>query len=267
MKGPEKLGKQEDHWETAMGLVFPGERVVIRGKDLFHELKDMRWMELLLYSITGRRFTDNQIRLFEGIWVLCTSYPDSRIWNNRITALAGTARSTINLGIGAAVSVSEATVYGQKPVIRSIDFLIRAKNGLDTGEKLSKIINDELAHSRGIMGYGRPLVNEDERIKPLMELATTLGFNNGQHVTLAFDIENFLLKTRYRMKMNIAALISALAADQGLSPREHYHYMVLCFTAGMFPCFIDSATGPEGSFLPLPCNRITYEGPPPRHWR
>jgi len=82
MTSPEKLLEAEDNWQTAMGLSFPGERVVIRGKDLFTELKDMRWMELLLFAITGRRFSENEIKLFEGIWVLCSSYPDPRVWNN-----------------------------------------------------------------------------------------------------------------------------------------------------------------------------------------
>lgn len=265
-KGPDILAEHEDCWKTTMGLVFPAERVVYRGRDLFHELKDMRWMELLLYGITGRRFSEEQIRLFEGIWVLCTSYPDPKIWNNRVAALAGTARSTATLGISAAISLSEATLYGRRPDIRSIDFLLRARRELDDGKELHQIIRTELGRYRSIMGYARPLVRSDERISPLMKLASELGFDQGKHVQLAFDVEEFLVKNRYRMKMNVAALIAALAADQGFTPREYYLYMVLSFTAGMFPCFIDTADRPEGAFLPLSCERISYDGPDQRRW-
>lgn len=266
MKGFRLLAEHEDCWKTTMGLVFPAERVVFRGKDLFNELKDMKWMELLLYGITGRQFTENQIRLFEGIWVLCTSYPDPKIWNNRVAALAGTARSTATLGVSAAIALSEATLYGRRPDIRSIDFLIRTKKQLDDGAQLDQIIRSELKQYRGIMGYARPLVNSDERISPLMKLANELGFGKGQYVQLAFDVEDVLQKKRYRMKMNVAALIAALAADQGFSPREYYLYMVLSFTAGMFPCFIDTDSRSEGMFLPLSCDHISYDGPPPCTW-
>ena len=43
-----------------------------------------------------------------ALWVN-TSYPDARIWNNRVAALAGSARSTGNLGVSAALAVSEAS--------------------------------------------------------------------------------------------------------------------------------------------------------------
>jgi citrate synthase len=266
MKGPKDLLAHEDHWSTRMGLVFPGERVVFRGKDLFHELKDMRWMELLLFGITGRRFSAQQIRLFEGVWTTCTSYPDPRIWNNRVASHAGSARSTATLAISASIAVSEAKIYGGQPVIKSIDFLLKTKVKIDSGMALSKIVSDELAQQRGIPGYARPIIQVDERINPLLQLAKDLGYANSPFIKLAFDVENFLIEGRWRMRMNIAALIAALAADQGLSSEEYYQYMLLCFTGGMFPCFIDAKNKSEGVFLPLPCNRVSYIGKNVRCW-
>ncbi|HFD13290.1 MAG TPA: hypothetical protein ENJ32_12610, partial [Crenotrichaceae bacterium] len=133
MKGPQTLLDAENNWQTDLGAWFPGERVVLRGKDLFHELGDYSWMGLLLYGITGREFNEKQIRLFEGMWTISTSYPDPRLWNNRVAALAGTTRSTSVLGISAATAVSEASIYGRRPDIRTIDFLYRAKKQLSSG--------------------------------------------------------------------------------------------------------------------------------------
>jgi citrate synthase len=240
--------------------------VVFRGKDLFRELKDLPWMALLLYGITGRIPTENQVCLFEGMWTLCTSYPDPRIWNNRVAALAGTARSTAALGISAATAVSEASIYGRRPDIRAIDFLYRTQHSLDQGADLEEIIRAELNKYRRIPGYGRPLIRKDERIKPLMDLAERLSFAKGPYVNLAFRVEEALVKGRFRLQMNIAALGAALAADQGLSSREYYRYLVLSFSVGMLSCHIDASTKPEGTLFPLRCDRINYKGPSARKW-
>lgn len=266
MQGPKQLLASEDRWVTKMGAWFPGERVVFRGKDMFHELKDISWLSLLMYGITSRRLNPRQLRLFEGVWTLCISYPDPRLWNNRVVALAGTARSTATLAISAATAVSEASIYGQRPNIRSIDFLLRTRKRLDDGEKLETLVKSELQKHRVIAGYGRPVTRQDERIKPIMDLAEKLGFAKGPFVKLAFEIETVLLQGRWRMHMNIAALIAALAADQNLSPQEYQRFMVLGFSGGMFPCYVDSVSKKEGSFFPLRCQRICYEGAGQRNW-
>lgn len=266
MKGPKELLAHEDHWNTRMGLVFPGERVVFRGKDLFHELKNMRWMELLLFGITGRRFDENQIRLFEGMWTLCTSYPDPRIWNNRVASLAGTARSSCTLSLAGGIAISEAKIYGRGPDIRAIDFLLRTRELLDQGQLLPDILIAEIRKYRGIAGFSRPIVSSDERLVPLLEHAIKLGLGNGYFLNLSFKIERVLQEERYRMKMNIAMLGAALAADQGLSSHEYYQFLVPAFIGGMFPCYLEAQEKQEGVFLPLSCDRIKYEGRNDRLW-
>jgi hypothetical protein len=266
VQGPKYLIENEDYWVTSMGSALSGERIIFRGKELFRELNDLPWMGLLLYGITDRIFNKKQIRLFEGMWTLCTSYPDPRLWNNRIAALAGTARSTATLAISAANAASEASIYGRRPDIRAIDFLFRTQQCLEKGDNLEELIKAELKKYRAIPGYGRPITRKDERIEPLMALAEELGFSKGPYVKLAFDVEKILLQGRWRLYMNIAALSAALAADQGLSTREYYHYVILSFSAGMFPCYIDALEKVEGIFFPLTCDRVQYEGKPRRAW-
>jgi hypothetical protein len=251
-----------------MGKWFPGERVVFRGRELFQDLKGLPWMALLLFGITGRIPDDKQIRLFEGIWVLCTSYPDPRLWNNRVAALAGTVRSTATLGVSAAIAVSEASIYGHRPTIRAMDFLRRTRLALDQGADLGGWVVAELRKYRNIAGYGRPAASKDERIEPLMALADELGFAEGPLVRLAFGIEEVLGDGRWRLRMNAAAVAAGLVADQGLSAQEYYRYSVLCFTAGMFPAYLEGLNKPEGAFFPLRCERIRYLGEPPgKKWQ
>ena len=266
MSGPEKLLAAEGKWSTAMGASFPGERVVFRGKDLFHDLGALSWMQLYLYGITGRIFTENQAKLFEGIWVISTSYPDPRLWNNRIGSLAGTARSTGNLGVSAAIAVSEASIYGRRPDIRAMNFLLRARRSLDAGKSLTEITENELAKFRNVYGYGRPIINVDERIEPLLKMAKELGLADGPYVKLAFAVEETLLANRWRMHMNVASLIAAIMADQGLTERQFYLYMLPTFIGGIVPCFSEANERREGTFLPLRCEQIAYAGPEKRLW-
>lgn len=266
MSGPQDLLENEDRLETRMGAWFPGQRVVFRGKDLFADFGATSWMGLLLYGITGRSFSDTQVRLFEGIWKLCTSYPDPRLWNNRVAALAGTARSTAVLGISAANAVSEATIYGRRPDIRAFDFLLRMQARVEQGAELGEAVITELKEKRALAGYGRPVVRVDERIEPLCRLADELGLGGGKYLLLAREIEKILVHSRWRLSMNVAIVAAALAAEQGLSRREYYYYLTLSFSAGMFPCYIDAADKKEGSFLPLRCERIQYGGKGRRAW-
>jgi len=263
MRGYHQLLEYEDHWPTQMGAWFPQEgKVVYRGKEIFKDFKYISWMKLLLYGITGRMFNENAIKLFEAIWVLAISYPEPRLWANRIAALAGTARSTGVLGVGAAITACEGVKVGHRANIRCIDFFLRAQKKLDSGMSLDAIIAVEMEKYRGIAGFGRPVEpQKDERVEPLMEVVRHLGFAEGKYLQLAFQVEQALLQSgQKRLGMNISGLAAALAADRGLKPREYYHYLIQSFTAGIMPCYVDALEKPEGCFFPLRCDRIQYEG-------
>lgn len=266
MKGPKLLQKNVGRLISRMGACFPGSHVIFRGHDLHAELKDMDWVELYVFGITGRHFSAEQIRLMHAIWTH-TSYPDARIWNNRVAALAGTARSTGTLGTAAALAVSEASIYGGGILIRAIDFFIRTQQRLDGGDDLIDCIREEFDAHRSIGGYGRPLINGDERIQPMLALARSLELDQGPYLRLAFTIEETLLAGRWRMKMNYAALVAALGADIGLTQREFHLFMFPVFLAGMQPCLIEATERPEGTLFPLACENILYEGVPERLWR
>jgi hypothetical protein len=266
MKGPQLLEEYVGRLVTSAGAFFPGERVVFRGHDLHASLKGLDWLELYLFGITNRRFTSQQMKVLHAICNF-TSYPDARIWNNRVAALAGTARSTGTLGIAAAFAVSEAQIYGRGVDLRASEFLTRARIQVDAGADLKELVRAELKQQRGIAGYGRPIVSADERIAPMMALAREQGLDGGPHLRLAFEVEKFLLTGRWRLRMNYAALAAALCADLGMSPREYYFSSMPAFLAGMPPCYLEAAEKPEGLLFPLPCRVMLYEGVARRRWR
>lgn len=256
----------EEKWVTGMGAWFPGEGVVCRGKDLFSEFGGERWMHLLLYGLTARVFTEKQILMFEQIWVLCSSYPDPRLWNNRVAALTGSAKATASLGVAAGIAVTEAKIYGVPPTVTSMRFLKRVGALVDQGGDLKEIVLGELKEKRVLGGFGRPIVRKDERVVPLMSQAKQLGFSEGKHVKLAFEIEEQLQKSRLRIKMNIAALVAALATDFGLSEQEFEAWLTLAFSAGIAFCYTDASKKQEGAFFPFRCERISYQGKKTRKW-
>lgn len=251
---------------TRMGAVFPGDRAVFRGHDLHTLVKDIDWLELYVFGITGRRFTPEQMKVLHALWSY-TSYPETRIWNNRVAALAGTSRSTGTLGIAAAMAVSEAQIYGRGIDMRASEFLTRAKMQVNAGADLDELVYTELKQKRGIAGYGRPIASGDERIKPMMALLREQGLDDGPHLKLAFGVERILLNGRWRLHMNYGALAAALAADFGMSLREYYFFSIPAFLAGMPPCYLDAVEKPEGQLFPLPCRMLSYEGVSRRSWQ
>ena len=265
LTGPERLKAYEDNWRTEMGAWFPGERVVLRGKDVFSELSNYSWMEYLYYAITGV-YSPKNARIIEGLWMLSTSFPDPRLWNNRVAALAGTARSTGVLAVSAGIATSEATIYGLKPIKGAIDFLYRAAQQKNKGISIEAIVKKEFKTNRSISGYGRPLVNSDERIAPVLKFLTEQGASQGQFVRLAFEIEDYLKNSRYKYKINIAALNAATAADANLTADEYYYMTTLAFVAGILPCYIDSRSQVEGGFFPLSTDRIKSTCTTTRKW-
>ncbi|MBI3902615.1 MAG: citryl-CoA lyase [Nitrosomonadales bacterium] len=263
--GPNLLQENVGVLKSRMGTFYPGSHVIFRGHDLHTDLKDMDWVELYVFGITNRRFSKEQLRLMHAIWTY-TSYPDVRLWNNRIAALAGSCRSTGTLGMAAALAVSEASIYGGGILVRAMDFFIRTRQRLESGGDLTDCIREEFDAYRSIGGYGRPLINGDERNQHMLALARELGLDQGPHLCLAFAIEEVLLAGRWRMKMNYAALVAALGADIGLAPREFYLFMFPVFLAGMPPGFIEASDRPEGTLYPVSCTDILYEGQPRRTW-
>jgi len=266
MNGPERLEQHVGRLTTSAGAFFPGERAVFRGYDLHTTLKNLGWLEIFLLGVTGRRFTPQQISVVQALWCY-TSYPDARLWNNRVAALAGTARSTGTLGITAALAVSEAGIYGGIVEQRASEFMIRTKICMDEGANLEEIVRAELKKRRGIAGYGRPIVAADERIAPVMKLVHELGLDEGPHFKLAFEVEKILLEGRWRMRMNYVALSAALCSDMGMSPREYYFASMIAFLGGMSPCYLDAVEKSEGLLFPLPCRMLSYQGVGHRRWR
>ncbi len=150
--------------------------------------------------------------------------------------------------------------------MRAITFLLDTKQQLDQGKSLEACVQSELEVNRSIAGFGRPLVNSDERNAHMLTRMEQLKIEHGTYLKLAFAIEELLFAGRWRMKMNYGGMAAALCADMGMSPREYYYFRFPAFLAGMQPCFIEANDKPEGALYPIACSDIDYTGQPYRKW-
>lgn len=267
MTEPHPLSQFEGPLPTSMGACFPGERTVFRGHDLHADLKECDWMALYLFGICGKRFTPSQLRLLHALWT-CTSYPDARLWNNRVAALSASARSTATLSIAAGIAASEATIFGWQPVMNVADFLQRAQARLDGGAQLTDVLVQELQMHKHIGGYGRPVatLQVDERIPFLQALMAELGLEAGPHLRLAMAVEAGLLAMGRPLRMNYAPVLAAIPLDLGLTLRQLHLFVTPCLMAGMPPVQLEAAERPAGATFVLRCERIAYHGAPARTW-
>lgn len=250
---------------TAVGAAYPGERAVFRGRDVHHEvMQEIDWLGLLARGV-GVELTPEQVELL-GAFFISTSYPDARIWNNRVAALAGSTRSTSALALGAANAVSEASIYGRRTDHKASAFLWRTHAAMQDGVTLADCVEEHLSTRGKLLGYGRPIFNGDERIAPLMATAQNLGFDQGPHVKLAFAVEEYLASTGRHLKINVAALGAAFGADFGMTPLQWSMMLFPIFLAGMTPCYLEALEKPIGAVFAARCDQVQYTGPSARIW-
>lgn len=253
---------------TQSGKAFPGQRAVFNGLDLHTTFEQADWIELYMFSITGRRLSKGELKVLQSIWVY-TSYPDVRLWCNRVVALTASTRGTAAQGLGAGLAASEAAIYGRQPEIGAADFLSRALKRREAGEDLEQIVREELARHPRLMGYGRPVAADfmDERTPFTLAAMEREGIPQGPHLKLAFEIEDALEHILgRRLPMTYSSIVVAIPLDMGLSPLECYLYMQPSFVAGMIPCYLEALKRPSGATFPLRCNAIDYDGQPARDW-
>jgi len=217
------------------------------------------WMQTLVLAITGRMYSAVQIRLIEAMFVV-TSYADPRLWCNRVSALAGTARCPANSSISAGIASSEARIYGGQAIYLAARNIHAARRVMeDEGEEGIRAYLDTARRKYGaVYGYGRPLVSVEERIPPIEAMAERLGIENGPHLVTAKHIESCL--GAKHLILNYGGYMAARLLDMDFTPREAFLQVTTLFHAGLLPCYMEAFENEPGTFLPIACEDISYEG-------
>lgn len=194
------------------------------------------WMEAWATIAGGRAFTENEIKLLEHIQV-CTSYPDMRIWNNRVGTVTVGARNPEIHGICAFMAVAEAQVYGVQVVAECSSMLANAVRACIMDHEPLEIFTARWTRRYGrIAGYGRPLHANDERNEPTFKAMERLGVVKGTHLSMALAIADVLKKKERPVLMNAGAVFTAILMDLGFSQEAIQVFITILFISGLYPC-------------------------------
>lgn len=262
----EKLLAAQSGWESSVGAAYPGNGAEFRGYDMLEEFKHWNWLSTFYFATSGRKLSSNAEKFINAVYCMCFSYPDVRIWNNGIAAMAASTRSTAQLGICGGNAISEANFYGGRPVMKAVDFILRAKEKFESGSSMQEIYTEEKSRRKYIYGYGRPIVSHDERVPPAISLMKELGLFDRSHVRFATEFDDYLQTQDSEIRLNICGVFAAFCADEGMEPREAYYLLVVCYSIGMLACYVDALDKPEGHLFPFRCDSIRYSGNQVRDW-
>ena len=263
-----------DFWDRRRGTIYSriggsrfGEGVVYtHGYSILEELVgNITYTQMLVLNATGRLPEPAVASWIEAAFI-CLSWPEPRIWCNQIGALSGALRTTAVAATAAGMLAADSTMYGTLPLIEGVGFIQNALKDKRRGATAAEIVERKCARYRGkpnIIGYARPIARGDERVVALEKVSKSLGFDVGEHLSLAYEIQDVLLE-RFGETMNINGYSSAFLSDQGYSAEEIYQFSAMCVNSGVTACFLGTKEQPPESFLPLRCDDIEYAGKPQR---
>lgn len=270
----QKPGKTETgFWDQRRGKIFSrkggwiiGEAVHNSGYSLLDDLVgQVSYFQILLLNATGRMPEPRLAKWSEAVYS-CMSWPDHRIWCNQIGSLAGTMGCSCLAAVSAGILATDSRMYGVGPFIDSVSFIRTARSWQREGLSVEEIISRHHAQKSGtpsISGYIRPVAKGDERVLVMKRITEELGFKSGEHLQLAYDIEQCLIAS-FGECMNINGFCASFLLDQGFTLNEIYRISSTVVHAGIVSCYSETADSPPLSFYPLQCEDIDYQGAPPR---
>ena len=256
-------------WDERRGKIQSKKGGWVVGKGIFNHGYSMMddlvgkvsYMQVMVLNATGR-MPERAVADWIDAAHICLSWPDPRIWCNQIGALGGAMRASVVAATTAGVLAADARVYGPKSLLQSVRFIQAAMLDFKRGLSVDEIIRNECAKHRGkpnIPGYARPLAKGDERVVALERVQQELGLPVGEHLKLALQIENILLK-QFNESMNINGYGSAFLSDLGYTDEEIYRIFAIVVNSGVTACYADTSDKEPDTFLPLRCTDIEYTG-------
>lgn len=259
-------------WVPTKGLVYS------HGYSLLTDLVGKKsFFEVLVLNVTGRLPEPRLAQWLEGLF-LCLSWPDARIWCNQVGALAGTMGTSPVAAVAAGVLASDSRMYGPGVMMACVRFIDEALSwhqgeemcGAEIivryQERVKKAVPQIPGYRRPVPQNGAhqasPLSPFDERVSPMKRLAHRLGYQVGPRLRLAHKIHAHMRQSGGAI--NLAGYAAAFLRDAGFTPAEICRLLSTWVHAGVQACYAEAAERPAGTFYPLRCKDVGYQGTPPR---
>lgn len=250
---------------TGIGQWFGGRDINVRGRWLLAELlAELSTTQLTVFNITGRLIEPALAAWFEKT-VFFTSYPDPRIWCNHLGAMAGNGGTSPAAAAAVGTLAADSRAYGSKLQYLTVctlrDLHAQRAAGMDWVAALAQ--HPSRNGAPDLPGFARPGRVPDERLVPLQRLTETLGFATGPYQNFVAELAQYLVQN-HGQDMNAAAYACGFLLDQGFSADEVYRLRTSDVLGGVLACYTGWHGAPEDGFLPLRCEDVGYNGPPPR---
>ncbi len=219
------------------------------------------YFQILILNATGKMVDRSFADWMEAVYG-CLSWPDPRIWCNQIGALSGVARTSVLAGTAMGALATDSRAYGVFPLLEGVSFIQEALRSAKDGMSAKDIVGCTTTAKGGkpfIVGYIRPIAKGDERLEVMEAVAESLNISEGEHLTLAYEIEKILMD-EYDEGMNINGYVSAVLSDFGFTAQEAYQMFAMLVASGVTACYLDTFNQPPDEFLPLRCDDIDYQG-------
>ena len=269
MLSRQKHGNDTSFWDQRRERIFTrkggwiiGEAVYNHGYSMLDDLVGkVSFFQVLLLNVVGRLVERRLAEWLEALFI-CLSWPDARIWCNQIGSLAGTMHASPVAAVCAGSLASDSDLYGPGTLMKSANFIIGARKKYKQGMSVEAIVREQQRNPRAkpiIVGYARPVAKGDERVFAMRQVAERLGFDVGEHLELAMEIEKFIFE-QFGETINLAGYLTAFLCDQKFIPEEIYRFCSLMVNSGIHACYAEAADQPPESFFPLHCEDVDYQG-------
>lgn len=261
------------YWDRLRGFIRTGKGGWVIGEAIYNHgfsmMEDLvgkaSFFQVLVLNATGR-LPERRLADWLEAYFICLSWPDARIWCNQIGSLAGTLGVTPVAAVTAGILAADSRMYGPGTAVSATDFIVEAlakKQGGMTASGIVEEHRERFGSPPKIAGFARPVARGDERIFAMERVTTVLQFPRGEHINLAYEIEE-VLANKYDERMNIAGYRSAFLSDHGFTSQEVYRILSTAVHSGVIACYAEAADQPRESFFPLHCDDIDYRGSAPR---
>jgi citrate synthase len=229
---------------SSSGIALFGDRVVVWGKDLHAECLGMSFVHYYLFCATGRWFDAERARVLERLWI-STGYPDARLWCNRIAGYLGSARVDPALAVSAALAASNSSAYGFRALKMAYGLQREIPEELTQREQW---VSEQLKQKRRLVGYGRPVKGEDERLAATYRILAEQQIQAGPALRRAYWLGKQLSRAK-GVEMNVTAAWSAVCIDFGMTCDEFEAFMLLMLAPGYIAVYVDQRRREPLSFL------------------
>ena len=259
-----------DKWDQYRGQIYAhrggwtlGEGIKTHGYSLLDDIHGKCSMfQVMIMNVTGRLPERRLADLVEGLFITL-SWPDARIWCNKMGVFSAMARTSCTAAIAAGGLAGDSKMYGAGTGKSIGPFFEKAyRHIVDNNESVESFIETH-CYKNGCLvapGFARPLAKGDERIPAMRKLAKQLGYGVGPYAQMTQDMEDYLNR-KDGEGLNLSGFFSAFMLDQGYSMEEIMGIAAFSVTGGIYAAYFEYIHQSPNDFLPLRVDDVEYVGP------